>query len=258
MIERRSPNVRILNMRFLLCIALTFLMPLGLLAGEKAREGTEWDTAYWYNANNDKLPRVLLLGDSICNQYSPLVNAQLAGVAYVSFWATSKCVTDRSYLKQLAYILEEYPYAVVHFNNGLHSLGTDPIQWEAGLKAALALIREKQPRAKIILATSTPLNDPIRTEKVKVLNEICGRVAKENGLPTDDLFALMDPLDRAAYWSDVYHFNDKGRRLQAEQVAGFIRAAMGGKSATEEEASSALRGAASQTGPDGPVQVPRK
>jgi hypothetical protein len=75
MIERRSPNVRILNMRFLLCMALTFLMPLGLLAGEKAREGTEWDTAYWYNANNDNGRRRLWNMDNRSQSANPIMTS---------------------------------------------------------------------------------------------------------------------------------------------------------------------------------------
>lgn len=225
-----------------------------LTSAVHAREGTEWDTAYWYNAADDRLPRVLLLGDSICNGYQTDVRNELAGVAYVAFWATSKCATDRSYLKQLAYILEEYPYKVVHFNNGLHSLVTDPVAWEAGVRAALALIREKAPDAKIIWASSTPIKDENRMPRVKALNEIGDRIAKENQLPVDDLFALMDPQDRATFWTDTYHFSPEARKLQAKQVAGFVRAALDGKTAQPTEARSALEGAASATGPDGAVK----
>ena len=81
---------------------------------------------------------------------------ELAGIAYVSFWATSKCVSDPSYLKQLGFVLGEYEYSVVHFNNGLHSLNTDPSDWEAGLKSALGAIRQACPGAKIVWASSPP------------------------------------------------------------------------------------------------------
>jgi lysophospholipase L1-like esterase len=240
-----------------LLFTLLFLTSLGLpaVAGTRTREGTEWDTAYWYNANDDKLPRVLLLGDSICNGYQSLVRDELAGVAYVSFWATSKCTVDRSYLKQLSYILEEYDYSVIHFNNGLHSLSTDRKDWEQGLRQALQLLKAKGKGAKIIWATSTPLKDPALTEKSKELNAIAARVMQEENVPTNDLFALMDPLDRNKFWTDTYHYSSEGRKMQASQVAGQLRAALGAHQATAAEAKAALKAAASETGPNGKIQT---
>lgn len=237
--------------------ALT-LGALPLPAGaERAREATEWDTAYWYNATDHKLPRILLLGDSICNGYQSSVRDALAGVAYVSFWATSKCTSDRSYLKHLAYILEEYDYSVIHFNNGLHSLTSDRGEWETGLRNALKLIKEKGKGAQVIWATSTPLKDPALTEKARELNTIAARVMKEAGIPTNDLFALMDPLDRSKVWTDTYHYSAEGKKMQAAQVSEHIRAALGGKTASEQEAKAALKASATPTGPNGKIEPGR-
>jgi hypothetical protein len=197
---------------------------LGMAVGaaEHARENTEWSIVYWFGANESKLPRILLIGDSICNGYQAFVKENLDGVAYTSFWATSKCVTDRSYLKELTYILDEYDYAVIHFNNGLHSLETDRAAWEAALRQVVKTLREHGKGAKLVWASSTPLNDPALTATAKELNAIAARVMQENGIPTDDLFGLMDPQDRAL-WSDTYHFHDAARRQQAKQVAESIR-----------------------------------
>ncbi len=197
---------------------------LGIAAGavERQREGTEWSITYAFDANQTKLPRVLLIGDSICNGYHSLVKEELAGSAYTSFWATSKCVTDRSYLKELTYLLEEYDYAVIHFNNGLHSLDTDRVTWEASLREVIRTLREKGKGAKLVWASSTPLKDPALTAKAKELNAIAARVMQENGIPTNDLFGLMDPQDRTL-WSDTYHYHEPGRRMQAKQVAAKVR-----------------------------------
>lgn len=242
-------------LRLLLPLLILTLPSIPSLAAPRAREATEWDTAYWYNANDNKLPRVLLLGDSICNGYQPLVRDELAGVAYVSFWATSKCTVDRSYLKQLSYILEEYDYSVIHFNNGLHSLSTDRTDWEKGLRQALQLLREKGKGAKIIWATSTPLKDPALTEKSKELNAIAARVMREENIPTNDLFALMNPLERQKFWTDTYHYNTEGRKMQAHQVAENILAALGKGLASAPEAKAALKAAASETGPNGKIET---
>ena len=209
--------------------SLVLLALLAVLAapaaslGAHQREGTEWTIIYWYNANETALPRVLLVGDSICNGYQSMVKDKLAGVAYTSFYATSKCVTDPSYLKELAHVLGEYRYSVVHFNNGLHSLGTDQKEWATALRGAFDLLRDKGQGAKIIWATSTPLKDPTLTAKAKALNETADPIVKEYGFPVDDLFGLMDPQDRAKLWSDTFHYTTEGREMEAKQVADSIR-----------------------------------
>ena len=189
--------------------------PLGL---GRQREGTEWSNFGWSNANETKLPRILLIGDSICNGYQPFVNNELKGIAYMSFYVTSKCVTDRSYIKELTYVLDEYDYAIIHFNNGLHSLDTDRTAWETALREVLKTLIEKGKGARIVWASSTPLKDTALTAKAKELNAIAARVMREKGIPTDDLFALMDPQNRSM-WSDMYHYNEAARKMQARQVA---------------------------------------
>lgn len=219
-----------------------------------AREATEWDVTYWYNANSDELPRVLLIGDSICNGYRSDVLQRLAGVAYLSSWATSKCVTDPTYLKRLAFILEEYPYAAIHFNNGLHSLTTDPGEWESALRAAVALIKEKSPDTPLIWVSLTPLKNRKRADQIERLNAIGKQVAAENGMGINDLFALMNPLDRETHWTDTFHFNAEAKALQAAQVAAMLLHALEADPATAEAAKESLKAASTETGPEGALR----
>jgi hypothetical protein len=226
---------------------------------EHPREATEWIVSYAYNANDTKLPRVLLIGDSICNGYSADVCSELAGTAYVTFYATSKCVCDKSYLRELAFFLDEYTYAVIHFNNGLHSLSSDRVDWERNLRAAVKLIKEKGKGAKIIWATSTPLKDPALTAKAKELNALAARVMAEEGVPTNDLFALMDPLDRAANWSDTFHFKPEAKKRQAQAIGACVRQALGAAGpASTADAAAALKAAHTDTGPDGKLDAAAK
>ena len=95
----------------------------------RQREGIEWSTNYAYNATDTTLPRVLLIGDSICNANQDRVRWLLAGKVNVSYWASSKCVTDPDYFRELDFLLEARPYDMVTFNNGLHSLHTDRAEW---------------------------------------------------------------------------------------------------------------------------------
>lgn len=184
-------------------------------------ENTEWSIGYAYHLTDElgKLPRVLLIGDSICNEYQSGVRAHLEGRMNVSYWVSSHCVTAPVYLKMLAIYLDAAKYDVIHFNNGLHSLQTPVESYAAGIAVALKLIREKQPQARIVWASSTPLADSIRTKKVQELNDAAANVAKSAGCDMDDLFALLDPLDREANWSDAFHHVKTARNLLARQVA---------------------------------------
>jgi len=242
------------------CCAAGFLsaQELPKMRVEHPREATEWIVSYAYNASDTKLPRVLLIGDSICNGYSGDVCQELAGTAYVTFFATSKCACDKSYLRSLAFFLDEYDYAVIHFNNGLHSLSSNRQDWETCLRAAVKLIKEKGKGAKIIWASSTPLKDPKLTAKAKELNAIAARVMTEEGVPTDDLFALMDPLDREAHWSDTFHFKGAAKKMQAKAVGDCVRKALGAGKASAASAASALKAASTATGPDGKLDAAKK
>lgn len=46
------------------------------------------------------------------------------------------------------------------------------------------------------------------------------------GIATNDLFALCEPLDRTANWSDVYHFRPEAIAKQADQVATAVLSAL--------------------------------
>ena len=196
----------------------------------RGHENIEWSVGYAFHLTdaNKALPRVLLVGDSICNGYQGAVQRRLDGKVNVSYWVSSYCVTSPGYLKLLDFYLSEAKYDVVHFNNGLHSLGTNPEAWERGLRAALALVRERQPQAKIVWVSSTPLKDPKLTAKAKRLNEIGRKVAAEFTRDVDDLFALLDPLDREANWSDTFHHKPVAREREADQVAASVLAVLNG------------------------------
>ncbi len=189
----------------------------------RRREAIEWSIAYTYNAVDTEKPRALLIGDSICNGYQDGVRGKLEREVNISFWATSKCVTDRDYFRELEHILSGYRYDLISFNNGLHSLTTDREEYAAAFHAAVQFIRRKCPNAKLLIGTSTPLRDVPKTAQVKELNRIVCGIAAAEGLPVLDLFALMEPLDRRGNWRDDYHFQPDAIDSQAEFIANTVR-----------------------------------
>ncbi len=195
----------------------------------RGHENIEWSVAYAYglaDATKD-LPRVLLVGDSICNGYQGRVRELLKGKMNVSYWISSYCVTSAAYLPLLTVYLEEAKYDVIHFNNGLHSLGTPTAAYEKGVRRVFQLIREKQPDAKLVWCTSTPLTNEVKTAKCRALNVAAAKVVAElGGIETDDLFSLLDPLDRTANWSDEYHHREAVQKKEAAQVTASVLSAL--------------------------------
>lgn len=192
----------------------------------RKREATEWSIHYAYDTAADK-PRVLLIGDSICNGYNGAVRDRLAGKVSVSFWASSKCVTDPDYFRELDFILDARLYDIICFNNGLHSLSTNREEWDAAYASAVAFILAKLPDAKLSLTLSTPLKDAALTAISASLNETVVRIGKEMNLPTIDLFSAMHALDRDEFWTDTYHFRSEAIAIQADLIADHVLKQLG-------------------------------
>lgn len=186
-------------------------------------EDTEWSTTYTFKAKDTVTPRLLLIGDSICNAYREPVRKLLDNSLNLTFWASSKCVTDKNYFRELEFILDTTNYSLISFNNGLHSLGTNRQEYQAAYRAALRMIKAKCPNAKLFVTTSTPLKNPDLTSKAQELNAIATQIASEENLPVLDLFTLMNPLERETFWSDTFHFKPEAIQKQAEAIAQFAR-----------------------------------
>lgn len=197
----------------------------------RGHENIEWSISYAYHFTDAKkdLPRVLLVGDSICQGYQGKVCGKLDGKVNVTYWASSYCVTSPGYLRLLAFYLDEAKYDVIHFNNGLHSCETPVADYEKSYRAALQLVKAKQPAARIVWASSTPLNtgDAAKAGKVAQLNDAARRAVRAVGdIGENDLFALLNPLERSAYWVDTHHYSNAGYELIASQVVKKVTAAV--------------------------------
>src|ERR1035437_6076718 len=97
------------------------------------REDIEWLDVWLPNTNSHDLPRVLLIGDSITRGYGPRVEADLKGKAYVGRMATSKSLGDPALLQQVALVLQEQSFDIIHFNNGLHGKDYTQEEYDAAL-----------------------------------------------------------------------------------------------------------------------------
>jgi hypothetical protein len=210
----------------LLCILISLLAACQFVsADEPIRERIEWIDIWVTDADKDDLPRVLFVGDSITRGYFGPVEKQLAGKAYCARLTTSKCVSDPTFNNDLLLLLQQYKFAVIHFNNGLHGWGYTEDQYRDGLLKTVATVNERAGDAKFIWATTTPMRDSSdlqkfneETERVKVRNKLAAEIMKDNGVSTNDLFELVK--DHADWQStDGVHFNANGNEGLAKQVS---------------------------------------
>jgi len=195
---------------------------------EVHRERIEWCDVWVPGGDLGKLPRVLLVGDSITRGYYAVANEKLKDKAYVTRFTTSAFLGDRMYLKQMDSLLDEYSFDVIHFNNGLHGWAYSEQEYEAALPRVVDHIRGKAPGAAIILVRSTPLRNgkdlsQLRrdNERVKARNRILDAFAAARGLKVNDLYGLV--ISHPDYHGqDGTHFNNEGRQAQGEQVAAVV------------------------------------
>jgi hypothetical protein len=230
--ERKSSMMRI---AYILTTVLGVFANIGLAAESTAiREDIEW-TNLWipYLSKPADLPRVLLVGDSICSAYYDGVAKELEGKAYAAKLATSASLGDPALLDQLRFVLGNYKFDAIHFNNGLHGFGYTEEQYRDAIPKLLALFKELAPNAKVVWATSTPMREPApnlqtispKTQRVIARNQIVVDVAKKEGIPVDDLYALV--VDHPEYWiDDGTHFKPEGQAVEAKQVAKHILEAL--------------------------------
>ena len=212
----------------------------------RTKETIEWSSNYAYNAPDDTSPRVFLIGDSICYGYQDAVRRNLEGRVNVTFWASSKCVTDPMYLRHLDFFMDQNKYDFITFNNGLHSLHTDRAEWETAYRNVVDYLHAKAPDAKISITLCTPLQEEPYNSISVSLNEYAKKLAAEYGYPILDLYTPMDSLDRNVYWTDLYHFKAEAIGIQAKVIAEHVLDRLETKTDSVTHASTA-------TGPSGKI-----
>lgn len=214
---------------FILTLALCAAHSLASAADRVVpREDMEWCNIWVSHAGKQDLPRVLLIGDSVTQGYGPDVEKQLDGKAYVARLATSRCVGDPVLLAEVSAVLGGSMFDVIHFNNGLHGIGSvSEKEFAEFLPQLLAHIRKLAPKAKLIWASSTPSHvagkfeqADARNENVKERNRIAAELMAKENIPVDDLYSLM--IQHPECCADTLHYNAAGKVMQGAQVAAEI------------------------------------
>lgn len=180
-------------------------------------------TAWDFVADDPKLPRVLLIGDSISRGYTLPVRAALAGKANIHR-APENCGPTANGLKKLAVWLGEKKWDVIHFNFGIHDRATPEADYEKRLEQIVT--RLKATGAKLIWASSTPLPEQSTygtDAAIVTRNEIAARVMRRHGIPLDDLYADIKPRLAEFQRPNDVHFSEAGYQFLGQRVAAALR-----------------------------------
>jgi len=218
--------------RVLLFACVALLASAGI---HEAQDKKKIDPAFEPVTDDPKLPRVLLIGDSISIGYTVPTRKLLAGKANVHRNEGNGGPTDNG-TKNLKKWLGSGKWDVIHFNFGLHDikLGTGkhqvPIEdYDKNLREIVKTM--KGTGAKLIFATTTPvpegkLNPPRKNDDVVAYNKVAAKIMEENGVAINDLYAFALPKLKDIQQPVNVHFTAKGSDALAERVAAVIEAAL--------------------------------
>ncbi len=206
-------------------------------AGLKPNASAPMQPTDLYPVTDPSLPRVLLIGDSIMNGYSPYVTEALRGkanvVRLVAFGLVAQKPEGVAQTVDKQMKLKDGDYAVIHYNDGLHSLPPriSDEQYGIGLKAALIKLKEASP--KVIWATTTPAPDKDNTlgpessnGAVITRNAMSKQISAELGVEVNDLYELVIGRREQLQGFANLHFTPEGSKAMGEQIAARILAAL--------------------------------
>jgi lysophospholipase L1-like esterase len=244
-----------MKIRFALTLSLV-LLQVSLMSGAdapseskqpaKVKQPTKVkkiDPAFAKITDDPKLPRVLLIGDSISIGYTVATQELLVGKANVHRIPTNGGPTT-SGLANLNAWIGEGRWDVIHFNWGLHDLkyiddkkqlasaenGRVQVpldEYEKNLRELVA--RLKKTGAKLVWCTTTPVpagaTGRVEGDERKY-NEAAAKIMKEQDVMIDDLGEFARPqLSKIQLPANV-HFSDDGSRVLASKVAESILTAL--------------------------------
>ncbi len=185
-----------------------------------------------------KLPRVILIGDSISIGYTLPVRKLLEDKANV-YRAPANCGTTARGLEELDNWLGEKPWDVIHFNWGLHdfkNLGAQSPnqvtakQYAENLEKLVA--RLKKTGASLVWCSTTPVpegagNGRSDAEAVEY-NAIAAGIMKKHGIQVNDLYTFVKNHKGEIQKERNVHFHGSGSGVvehQTREAPVFLRRA---------------------------------
>jgi len=195
--------------------------------------------------DDPRLPRVLLIGDSISIGYTLPTREFLKGKANLHRIPTNGGPTTKG-LASIDAWLGKGKWDLIHFNWGLHDLkymgpnGENLFPKEKGGKPQVPIdayeknldklvTRLKKTRAKLIWRNTTPVPPGSKGryvgDSVK-FNTAAARVMKKHGVPTHDLFTMSQKRMKEIMRPANVHYTPEGSKVLGKDVALVIMEAL--------------------------------
>lgn len=184
--------------------------------------------------------QIFLIGDSIRMGYCQTVKEELEEIANV-FYPEENC-RDSHYV--ITSLRAWFKYCnpddvdIIHFNfghwdvahwNGYKTSLTSLREYKKNLICAITLMRLLYKNAKLVFATSTPMNpksscgvNPRTTKEFIRYNNVAKSVCKKYGVLVDDLFEFTKNCDSSAF-SDYAHFTKEKFAEIGAEVARYLK-----------------------------------
>jgi acyl-CoA thioesterase-1 len=216
-------------------------------AGKKAPSASALRRQAMVQIEDDpKLPRVLLVGDSIAMGYTLPLREMLKGQANVHY-PIENCHTSRQILERLDTYLGDKPWDVINFNCGIHDLtlrDADGKSIKAGQTGKpwvpideyrenlhKVVARLQKTGATLVWCSSTPLPDiwpHRRPADIERYNAVAKEVMQQYKIPITDLHAAVQHLDEPKY-DDGAHLSIDACKEIAREVGRPIVKALDGR-----------------------------
>ncbi len=191
------------------------------------RERFEWIHSWCDETEKSDLPRVLLVGDSICHGYQEKVRAQLKGICYVDYVATSYAIDNRMYNDLVKSFLKGNDYQLLHINHGLHGIHMSQNCYKRRFAKLLSFVKKD---VKVIIATSTCVYqkgnnnfDKRWMKRVEERNAAVQELIVENDYCLDDLYEVSMQMSKDLRNQDGTHYLDEGYEVLATAVVNSIK-----------------------------------
>lgn len=190
---------------------------------------------------NPRLPRVLIIGDSISGHYLDSVRdglhdrANVIGEASMGKEGTWASMGPRFYRSDWAskddnlknFLKERGPFDIVHFNNGIHNFARakpgDEKPYAEQLRKVVATIRESGSICLFANSTGTigdnkiP-NSPNYLTNCKAFNAAAEAVMRELNVPVTDMYGALQPRIEELISADLIHPKTEANPIMAKVI----------------------------------------
>ena len=207
-----------------------------------------------YNARCDlgvedpRLPRILIIGDSISGHYINAVTDGMRGRANIigessmvkGTWASmdprfyrADWASKDDNLKQ--FLAERGPFQIVHFNNGIHNFfGAKPgdeVAYAEQLRKVVATIREAGAICLFANSTGTVADNTIAKSpnyltNCKTFNAAAEKVMAELNVPVTDIYGVIQPRIKELISQDLIHPRAEAEPLMAGAIIARLNEAL--------------------------------